>query len=62
MAVLEALVIATLILAGAWVGYNYWEHSLTEDAYDDAKAHDIWQPDHPAPYGTASPHIPAPLL
>ena len=29
-AVLEALVIATLIVAGAWVGYNYWEHSLTE--------------------------------
>ncbi|MCE2509185.1 MAG: hypothetical protein J4G04_07840 [Nitrosopumilaceae archaeon] len=59
MAVLEALVIATLILAGAWVGYNYWEHSLTEDPYGDAEAHDIGQPDHPAPYGTAPPPTPA---
>ena len=62
MAVLEALVIATLILTGAWVGYNYWEHSLTEDAYDDAKAHDIRQPDHLAPYGIAPQPAPAPLL
>lgn len=62
MAVLEALVIATLILAGAWVGYNYWEHSLTEDPYGDAEAHDIRQPGHLAPYGTAPPPTPAPLL
>lgn len=62
MAVLEALVIATLIVAGAWVGYNYWEHSLTEESHYDAKAHDIRQPDHPALYGTAPQPIPAPLL
>ena len=62
MAVLEALVIATLILAGAWVGYNYWEHSLTEKPYDDAKAHDIGQPNNPAPYGTVSPPAPTLLL
>lgn len=43
MAVLEALVIATLILTGAWVGYNYWEYSLTHDKYG-GEAHDTYWP------------------
>ncbi|MDX1596480.1 MAG: hypothetical protein R3327_06015 [Nitrosopumilaceae archaeon] len=37
MAVLEALVIATIILAGAWVGYNAWQESL----HHDVEKHDI---------------------
>ena len=53
MAVLEALVIVTLILAGAWVGYNTWEHSLTEEPYDDADAHHIQQPPRAEMYNTA---------
>lgn len=32
MAVLEAVVIATIILAGAWVGYHAWQDSLHETA------------------------------
>ena len=32
MAVLEALVIATIILAGAWVGYHAWQDALHETA------------------------------
>ena len=44
MAVLEALVIVTLILAGVWVGYNTWEHSLTEEKYGEAGAHHVQQP------------------
>jgi len=32
LAVLEALVIATIILAGAWVGYHAWQDSLHETA------------------------------
>lgn len=46
MAVLEALVIVTLILAGVWVGYNAWEKSLTEDPYGKADAHDMGPPPH----------------
>lgn len=37
MAVLEALVIATIILAGAWVGYHAWQDSL----HETAESHDI---------------------
>lgn len=29
MGVLEYLVIATIVIAGAWVGYNAWEESTT---------------------------------
>ena len=52
MAVLEALVIVTLILAGVWVGYNTWEHSLTEKPYNDADAHHIPPPPHVELYTT----------
>ena len=56
MAVLEALVIVTLILAGVWVGYNTWEHSLTEEPYDGAGAHHIPQPPRAELY-TTTPHL-----
>lgn len=55
MAVLEALVIVTIILAGVWVGYNTWEHSLTEEPYDDADAHHIQQPPRAESYTIAHP-------
>ena len=58
MAVLEALVIVTLILAGVWVGYNTWEHSLTEEPYGDADAHHVWQPPHVEPYAATPPLTP----
>ncbi|MXY37515.1 MAG: hypothetical protein F4Y82_06455 [Cenarchaeum sp. SB0665_bin_23] len=39
MVVLEALVIATIVLVGAWVGYAYWDdYTHNYDDYD-AKAH-----------------------
>ena len=59
MAILEALVIATLILAGSWVGYHTWEHSLTEDStYDEADAHHTQQP---MLYGSPSAPLPIPV-
>jgi len=32
LAILEALVIATIIVAGAWAGYHAWQDSLHETA------------------------------
>lgn len=37
MATLELLVIATIIIAGAWVGYHAWQDSL----HEKAEKHDI---------------------
>lgn len=40
MDALYGLVIATLILAGVWVGYHSWEESMMDDgSYDKAEPH-----------------------
>ena len=40
MGVLEYLVIATIIIAGAWVGYNAWEESSAGvDPHKPAEPH-----------------------
>lgn len=35
MAVLEGLVILTIILVGAWVGYAYWDDYTHSDDYGE---------------------------
>ncbi len=40
MDVLMGLVIVTIILAGGWVGYHSWQHSM-EEGYDSGEAHAI---------------------
>lgn len=55
MAVLEGLVIITIILAGIWVGYHAWDewmHSTPEDA----KAHDM-EPAKTLTHTDMTPHI-----
>ena len=37
MGALELLVIATIIIAGAWVGYHAWQESL----HNTGEAHDV---------------------
>ena len=41
MDALMGLVILTIILAGAWVGYNAWQADMADPKphYDDADAH-----------------------
>ena len=40
MGALYYLVIATLVLAGVWVGYHAWEESMTNDgSYEKAEPH-----------------------
>ena len=49
MGVMEYLVIATIIIAGAWVGYNAWEESITgADPYKPVEPHGA-PPIHLAP-------------
>ena len=41
MAILEGLVILTIVLVGSWVGYAYWEEwTHGDDSYDAADPHD----------------------
>lgn len=39
MAVLEGLVILTIIIVGVWVGYAYWDEYTHNYDDSDAKAH-----------------------
>ncbi len=50
MGVLEGLVITTIVLAGAYVGYHAWQESL--DADPGAATHSAYYPD--AGYGAAT--------
>lgn len=55
MAVLEGLVIVTIILAGIWVGYHAWDEWM-HSAPKDAKAHDA-EPAQVLAHTDAVPHI-----
>ena len=57
MAVLEGLVIVTIILAGIWVGYHAWDEEI-HSAPEDAKAHDV-EPAQILAYADPTPHITA---
>ncbi len=39
MAVLEGLVILTIILVGVWVGYAYWDGYTPSDDYGESHHH-----------------------
>lgn len=55
MGVLEYLVIATIIIAGAWVGYNAWEESAAgADPYQPVEPHDAPAIQLAAAYGQDS--------
>ena len=55
MAVLEGLVIVTIILAGIWVGYHAWDEWMHSDP-EDVKAHDA-EPAQTLTYADGIPHI-----
>lgn len=55
MAVLEGVVIVTIILAGIWVGYHVWDEWM-HSSPDDAKAH-YTEPAQTMSHTDAMPHI-----
>ncbi|MYB30365.1 MAG: hypothetical protein F4Y18_04940 [Cenarchaeum sp. SB0663_bin_5] len=53
MAVLEGLVILTIILVGVWVGYAYWDGYTHSDDYGESHHH--------MPDVLPASHYPSPL-